>query len=251
MTRGMQLMVAAIVVAAVACGSDSISPLESVGTATKSAGTDTIGGSGGGNNNTVGLVITPSSVTLAVGWYAGLTVAMRDANGRLTPKRATLTSSNPAIVAVVGDTGVVQAKAVGTATITATADGQTAVATVTVTETPPPPPALPPVVSEFSIKIVAMGAIPGSDTARAERVAGATVKIQRTGGVTGDTLKTPIDAGTAVTDANGEVSFAKLPGGSYEIRITPPSGSPYDSGFLGFGPPRSTNFAVNVTLRRR
>jgi len=249
MKRWMHLMMAAAGAIAVACGSDSTSPLDDIASATKTSGTDSSGG--GGGNNTVGLVITPSNLTLAVGWYAGLNVALRDASGKLTPKRATLTSSNPSIVAVVGDTGVVQGKAVGTATITATADGATAVATVTVTAAPPPPTPTPPPVSEFSVKVVAMGLIPGSDTSRAERIAGATVKIQRVGGVTGDTLKTPIDAGSAVSDANGEVNFSKLPGGSYEIRIVPAAGSPYEPGFLGFGPPRLANFTVNVTLRRK
>jgi hypothetical protein len=256
MTRWMQLMVASAVVAAIACGSDSSSPLESISSATKTSGTDSSGGGGNnngnnGNNNTVGLVITPANMTLAVGWYGGFSVANRAANGALTPKRATFVSSNPAVVAVVGDTGVVQGKAVGTATITATVDGATVTATVTVTNAPPPPPPIPPAVSEFSVKIAALGAIPGADTSRAERVPGATVKITRVGGITGDTLKTPIDAGTAVTDANGEVSFSKLAGGSYEIRITPAAGSPYEPGFVGFGPPRSATIGINVTMRRK
>jgi hypothetical protein len=252
MKRWMRLTFVAAATVAVACGSDANTPIDPIAVATKTSGTDSSGGNNGGNSgtNTVGLVISPSSVTLAVGWYAGLTVAHRDASGKLTPKRATLTSSNPSIVAVVGDTGVIQAKAIGSATITATADGATAVATVTVTAAPPPPPPLPPVVSEFSMKVVALGRVPSADTARAERVPGATVTLRRVGGVSGDTLATPIDAGSATTDANGEASFAKLPGGSYEIRITPPAGSPYKEGFNGFGPPRLANFTVNVSLQR-
>jgi hypothetical protein len=253
MTRWTRLMIAAAAVVAVACGSDGSSPIESIASATKSGGTDSSGNTNGnnGNNsgtNTVGLVITPANLTLAVGWYGHLTVANRDANGALTPKRATLTSSNPAIVAVYGDTGVVQGKAVGTATITATADGATATATVVVTAAPPPPAPTPPPLAEFSMKVVALGRIPSADTTKAERIAGATVKLLRVGGVTGDTLKTPVDAGTAVTNANGEASFSKLAGGSYEIRITPPASSGYQAGFVGFGPPRTNDFTVNVSL---
>jgi hypothetical protein len=257
MKRWMHLMIAAAAAVGVACGSDSSAPIDPIAVATKTSGTDSSGNSGGGNtsgtsgNNTVGLVITPSSLTLAVGWSGNFTVATRDANGKLTPKRATLTSSNPSIVAIVGDTGLVHAKAVGSATVTATADGATAVASVTVTAAPPPAIPTPPAVSEFSVKIVAAGPIVGTDTSRIERIAGATVKLRRVGGISGDTLKTPIDAGSAVTDANGEVSFSTLPGGSYEVRITPAAGSPYDAGFMIFPPPRSANIGIMMVLRRK
>jgi hypothetical protein len=254
MTRWTQLMIAGAAALAVACGSDGSTPLEKIASATKTGGGDSSGTTNNGNNgnnsgtNTVGLVITPANLTLAVGWYGHLAVANRDANGTLTPKRATLTSSNPAVVAVFGDTGVVQGKSVGIATITATVDGATAAATVVVTAAPPPPAPIPPPLAEFSMKVVALGRIPAADTTKAERIAGATVKLLRVGGVTGDTLKTPIDAGNAVTNANGEVSFSKLAGGSYEVRIAPPASSGYQAGFVGFGPPRMDNFTINVSL---
>ena len=116
MKRWMHLMIVATAVGAVACGSDSLTSVDPGVVATKTSGTD----STGGNNNTTGLVISPANMTLAVGNYGGFVVAVRAANGALTPKRATLVSSNTAVLEVVSDTGVVRAKAVGSATVTAT-----------------------------------------------------------------------------------------------------------------------------------
>jgi len=262
MTRWVRLFVAGVAAVAIACGGELSSPIEDGSSATKGAngGTDSTGGTGGGggsggqtsNGPVVSVTLTPRTVTLGLGYYASLVATARDAAGVRVIKAVTWRSSNAALVAIASDTGVVHGKALGTATVYATVDGHTDSATVTVVPTPPPPPPPPPpAVAEFNMTVVALGPIPGTDTSRVERVAGATVTLMRRGGVSGDSLATPIAAGSAVTDARGEAKFTRLVGGTYSIVITPPAGSAYAETSSGIAPPRQSDISVNVTLRRR
>ena len=99
--------------------------------------------------------------------------------------------------------------------------------------------------------VTVVGQLAGADTSRTERVPGATIALQRVGGITGDTLTTPVNAGSAVADASGQAKFTKLAGGFYTIRVTPPSGSAYAAGSMEIGPPRETDINVSVKLQRR
>jgi hypothetical protein len=265
MTRWMQLMVAGAVVVAVACGSDVSAPVDGPPLATKgkSGGTDTSKGGGGNpggggqtsNGPVASVTLDPHSVSLPLGYYAALRATARDAAGVRVIKAASWRSSD-ASVAIASDTGVVYARALGTAKIYATVDGHTDSATVTVTPAPPPPPPPnPPTpvqgVAEFNMTVVAMGAISGTDTTHTERIAGASVTLMRIGGVSGDSLATPVSAGSAVTNANGEARFTRLAGGSYTIRVTPPASSAYAETLTGIGAPTLNDISVHVTLRRK
>lgn len=112
-----------------------------------------------------------------------------------------------------------------------------------------PPPPSP--VSSFDFTAQIRGSLAGADTSKSEIVPGATVKLVRRGGVKGDTLAAGIDAGTAVSDASGFVSFKGLTGGWYEVDITPPNGSPYGAMLTGFGPPVVSDVHTNFVLRKR
>lgn len=264
MKRWMHSMMAFVVVSAAACGSDVSSPIEletSTTRGTSSAGTDSSGGNTGGNtggktsNGPVASVeVLPATLSLPAGYYRGLVAIGRDAAGVVVANtRATWISSNSAIVAVVGDTGVIQAKAVGVAVVTATIDGKSAATTITVTQAPPPTstPNQPQPAVEFNMNVTVVGQLAGTDTSKTERVPGATVSLIRTGGIGGDTLASPVDAGSAVADANGQAKFAKLPGGFYTIRVTPPAGSVYTTGTMGIGRPSDADINVTVKVQRK
>ena len=264
MTRWVQLIVAGVAAVAIACGGDVASPLEEGGpSATKGTnkGTDSSGGNGNGGNGgqtsngpVTSVTLSPRTLNLPVGYYSGLVATARDAQGARVVKPVAWRSSNTAVVSIASDTGVVRGISVGTAKIYATVDGHTDSATVTVVPTPPPPPPPPPpaaAVAEFNMVVVAFGRIPGADTSSTERIAGATVTLTRRGTAAGDSLATPVDAGSAVTDSRGEAKFTKLTGGTYSIRITPPAGSPYAETMSGIAPPRQADITVHVTMQRR
>jgi hypothetical protein len=198
--------------------------------------------------------VTIDSPTVAViipaGFLARFRATARNAGGHIVARPISWRSSDTA-VAIASDTGVVFAVAVGTAKIYASVDGFTDSATVTVIPAPPPPPPPPGPVAEFNMTVVAIGPIPGTDTSQTERVAGATVTLMRIGGISGDTLTTPVDAGSAITNANGEARFFQLVGGSYSIRVTPPATSAYAETLTGIGPPTLNDISVYVTLRRK
>jgi hypothetical protein len=259
MKRWMQLMAAGAVAVAVACGSDVSSPVDGVPSTTKGpgGGPDSAGGGnngrGGGGNGPVASVTIDSptvAVIIPAGFLARFHATARNAGGHIVAKPISWRSSDTT-VAIATDTGVVFAVAVGTAKIYASVDGHADSATVTVIPAPPPPPPPPGPVAEFNMTVVAMGAIPGTDTSRTERIAGATVTLMRIGGISGDTLTTPVNAGSAVTDANGEARFIKLVGGSYSIRVTPPATSAFAETLTGIGPPTLNDITVHVTLQRK
>jgi hypothetical protein len=264
MTRWVQLIMAGVAAVAIACGGDVSSPLEGGPSATKGTnkGTDSTGGNGGNGGNggqtsngpVTSVTLSPRTLSLPVGYYSGLVATARDAQGARVVKPVAWRSSNAAVVSIASDTGVVRGISIGTAKIYATVDGHTDSATVTVVPTPPPPPPPPPpaaAVAEFNMVVVAMGPIQGADTSRVERVAGATITLTRRGTAAGDSLATPVEAGSAVADSRGEAKFTKLTGGTYSIRITPPAGSPYAETMSGIAPPRQSDITVNVTMQRR
>lgn len=246
------------VAGALACGSDT--PTESTSQATRSAaaagGTDTTGTSSNPTPTSTGPVasvtLTPAQLSVAKGNYAGLTVNAYDAKGvRVAGKRATWVSSNVNVVAL-GDTGgVVFGKDLGNAVVTATIDGISATSSVTVVAAPPPPPPPQPPVASFSLRVKVAGFLGDSTLNRTDPVAGATVKLKRVGGISGDSLTAPIDAGTATTDAAGQADFANLPGGTYSVEVSPPAGSPYRPLYGMIAPPRESKVQLVFNLSRR
>ena len=257
------LLVGGMIAGIIGCGSDSAGPTltgvpaatrgTTPGTDTTRTGTDTSHTGPGTTSNgpIASFAIVPHVLVLPMGYYGSLAVSALDAKGIRVAAKITWRSSNAA-VAIASDTGVVYGKALGTATVYASVDGFIDSATVTVIPTPATPttPTAPAPVSQFSLKVVALGAIVGADTSHAERVAGAAVTIVRTGGISGDTLATPETLGTGTTDANGEAKFTQLPGGFYTIRVVPPIGSPYTASQTSIIPPRYADIFVTVTMRR-
>jgi hypothetical protein len=187
---------------------------------------------------------------IPLGYYMELGLIALDAKGAQVSTKAATWRSADANIVIASDTGVIYGKALGTTKVFATIQGHTDSATVTVVPSLPTQPP-PPVVASFDLNAVIRGMLPGSDTSKAEPIAGAVVRLSRVGGVTGDTLSQPIDAGSAVADANGAVSFTSLPGGSYAVNITPPAGSPYAALTTGFAPPRTSPMQLQFKLSRK
>jgi len=242
-----------------ACGSDS----GSVGpTAEKTQQLTNGTGTGGTDSSTnhsnptsngpvVRVVVAPSLFTTSVGNWFGLMATGYDAAGvRVANTKATWRSSDANII-VVSDTGVFYAKAMGTAKAYGTINGIADSAFVTVGAQQQQGGQLPPTVASFDLSFTVRGAVVGSDTSRTVPVAGASVTLSRIGGVTGDTLATPIAAGSGQSDANGVVKFTGLAGGSYSLTIVPPPGSGYLSVKSGFGPPRGTPLNMLYVLFRQ
>ena len=104
-----------------------------------SGGTGTGGGdpsTGGTEVNVTGVSVSPTSKTLYVGGTQQLTATVSPSDA--SNKAVTWKSGNTS-VATVSDTGLVTAKATGTATITVTTvdGGKTATSTITVVANPP------------------------------------------------------------------------------------------------------------------
>jgi hypothetical protein len=251
--RILPLALACGAVAAVACSDDTggVSPIPQT---SKQNGT---GGNGPdtshpptpptSNGPVVSVRITPAQALISVGYYATLGAVGLDANGAAVLTKPATWRSADANIVVASDTGIIYGKAIGTAKVYATIDGHTDSATVTVVSAPPvqtPPPA----VASFDLGAVVVGTPVGPDTTKTEPIAGAVVKLSRIGTVTGDTLSQAIDAGSAVTDANGAVSFKSLPGGAYAVNIAPPAGSPYGVIMTGFAPPRTNALQLRFKL---
>jgi len=81
------------------------------------------------------------------------------------------------------------------------------------------------------------GAISGSvrgDSATGTPINGATVEVLKAGTALNDTASANV-VRTGVTDASGNYSLAFVPPGTYVVRATPPSGSPYKPALLSGG----------------
>lgn len=254
-TRSLHLVLLCGAFVAVACSDpNATGPLADAAKQTGSGGgSDTSTSPPPTSNGPVASVrVTPQQLTVAVGATVFVSAVALDANGvRVLTQPATWRSGDANVVAV-SDTGALYGKAIGTTKVYATIDGHTDSATVTVTTAlPSQPPSPSPAVASFDLDAVVLGIVPGgADTTKTEAVPGATVKLARIGTVSGDTLSQAIDAGSAVADANGAVSFKGLAGGSYSVIITPPSGSPYQPVTTGFGPPRSSTVKLQFKLFR-
>lgn len=243
------------IIVATACSGDRSPVSPQVRSSVNAGRTDTSSNSPGSSPTPAGPVasvqVLPQQATITVGGYFTFSARPLDAKGALVANTvATWTSSNSAIV-IPSDTGLVYGKALGTAKVYAAIDGRIDSATVTVVAAPTPPPPPPPAVSSFDLQVMVGGRVPGADTSHVAPIAGAVVKVTRTGGMTGDTLTTSVDAGSATTDATGAVIFKGLTGGSYSVDVTPPAGSSYAAARLGFAPPRTTTLAIDVALQPR
>ena len=256
----LQFVLAAVAAAIVtACSGDAATtsidgPQTIAATTPASRGNDTSASSPGTSNGAVASVtITPHALTLGLGRFSTPTIAAYDAKGVVVTGKAATWRSADASIAITSDTGLVYARALGTTKVYGSIDGHTDSMTVTVVDAPatnpPPPPA--PGVASFDLAITVNGAVlSGADTSGFVHVAGATVKLTRVGGITGDTLSTSIPAGSATTDANGNVSFKSLVGGSYTVEITPPSGSGYAAITSGIYRPTTSDVHMTFTLSK-
>lgn len=241
------------IIVAMACSGDRSPVSPQVRSAVNAGKADTSSNSPGSSSTSAGAVasvqVFPQQATITVGGYFTFSARPLDAKGALVANTvATWTSSNSAIV-IPSDTGLVYGKSLGTAKVYAAIDGHVDSATVTVVAAPTPPPPPPPAVSSFDLQVMVGRRVPGADTSHVAPIAGVAVKLTRTGGVTGDTLATSVDAGSATTDAAGVARFKGLTGGSYSVDVTPPAGSSYAAAHLGFAPPRSTTLAIDVALQ--
>lgn len=148
-------LAAAVVVTAMACGSDTVaSPGTAVSgtTGASGGGNDSTGtspgdtsnhGSPGGNHRYPWLTITPEAAAVQVHNYLALHATVYDTNG--TPVSAKISwRSSDEHIATVSDTGLVHGVGLGVVTIFASADGINDSAVVAVVDTavasPPPPP---------------------------------------------------------------------------------------------------------------
>jgi len=82
------------------------------------------------------VTVSPTSPSLQTGQTGQLTATPRDANGNPLSGRVVTWSSSDTTIAKVSGSGLVTARAGGTATVTATSEGQSGAATVTVTFVP-------------------------------------------------------------------------------------------------------------------
>jgi trimeric autotransporter adhesin len=126
--------------------SDAIATVSATGSVTgKALGTATITATAEGKSGTATVVvtnipvasvtITPLAGALTVGDTKTLTpITKDDAGNVLTGRAVTWTSSDPAVASIIPNTGVLTAKAPGTATITASSEGKTGTLLVTVAE---------------------------------------------------------------------------------------------------------------------
>lgn len=147
-------LAAAAVVAAMACGSDSVASPEKAVLGTSGGnggGTDSTGtspgdtsahGSPGGNHRYPWLTITPEAASVQINNYLALHATVYDTNGTPLSAKVAWRSSNEHI-ATVGDTGLVHGVGLGVVTIFASANGINDSAVVAVVDTavasPPPP----------------------------------------------------------------------------------------------------------------
>jgi hypothetical protein len=241
---------------AVACGDtqqNSHLPSDPLAGISPSGATDSSNTPPTSNGPVASVSVSPHEMMLPKGWSREVLATALDANGGQVAKKASWRSGDVNIVTV-GDSGVVFGKALGTTKVYGTVDGFTDSATVTVIDAPPqsnPPPATPGV-AQFDYTVIVSGSLgAGMDTTKSELVAGVTVTLTRIGGVNGDTLATPVAAGSAVTDANGVASFRSLAGGSYAIDLVPPASSPYAATRTGIGPPHVTDVRSGFILLRK
>jgi hypothetical protein len=255
--KTLQLLGAVCAVVAIAACGDSGSPTSapSPSAVTQATpGSDTSANPPVTSNGPVAnVVVAPHSLTLGLGHYFTMSIFSFDAKGvRVMGKLASWRSAD-ASIAVTSDTGLVYGKALGTTKVYGTVDGHTDSVNVTVVNSPapPPPPSPTPGVASFDLTVIVSGAVlTGTDTTHVVRIPGATVKLTRVGGINGDTLSTSIPAGSGTTDANGNVSFKSLTGGSYTVDINPPTGSPYAPIKSGFYRPTTTDVHMSFTLQK-
>jgi hypothetical protein len=230
-----------LAIAAAACG-DQGSPTPPVPPA---APLNNTGGQGGnGSNGTptgnTTFAIMPRALALFPGTYGQLLII--DASGKIVTRGATLRSSDPN-VAVVSDTGVVYGKSIGSAVIFVTFGGVQDSAQVIVLN---PTNNTVAAVSSFNLSLTVLGTTSPSDTLPQSPVAGATVAVTRTMTYKGDTLKTPDPAVVMTTNAQGLARFENLPGGAYNVAVTPPAGSPYLPTRGAFLPPTVNELSATL-----
>ena len=168
-----------------------------------------------------GVTLTVHALSVRLGGIAQLLALPRDANGVWIPgKHVTYTSNNPSIVTA-ADSGILFAKALGTAWVYASVDGKSDSASITVI---PGPDTL---VTGYNLTLKIVGGISGADSSHIQVVPGATVTLTRYADVHGDSTSGVLQVGMALTDSAGTVSFRNVPNGYVGVVIVPPASSPY------------------------
>jgi uncharacterized protein YjdB len=100
------------------------------------------------------VIVSPATVTLAIGGSATLSAQVLDQSGQPINGRTVTWRSSDDAIALVTSSGVVTAMAAGTATVTATSGSASGQAAITVNApTPPPPPPPPPPTTAASVTL--------------------------------------------------------------------------------------------------
>ena len=157
------------------------------------------------------VAVSPTPITLAVGTTAALTATPKSAVGAELSGRAVSWSSTDESVAFVAPTGLVTARAAGTATIRATSEGRTGTATIEVLA---PVPA-PPVVTLVDLDVATLTLDEG-----AQRVLVATPRDANGAAIPGLGMTwTSSDPTVALVDAVGKVTAVRAGVTDITVRV--------------------------------
>ena len=193
----------------------------------------------------VSVALLPDTLTLRVGYVAGITARALNAQHQIVGGETVVWSTSDASIATVRDTGLVAGIGVGMANITATIDGISATARVTV---------LPryTAVSLFDIAGTVLGVESGQDTTHVVPVAGAAVSVFRVAPAdssgAGSYPSNDLVA-TVTADASGHFSVNALSAAWYRISVAAPSGSGYQNAETLIAPPDRALVSISVLLR--
>lgn len=210
------------------------------------------GSSAAGGTSATGIVsgvtMTPHEMGLTVGNYGHPVPTAHDGAGAtVTGKKITWHSSDASIVEAVGDTGLVRAKAVGSAYVSATIEGKSDSVRINVSAAAPPATSA---AASFSLALTTYGRLAGTDTTQYQPVGGIVVTLSRIRSVTGAAVDPAVLVATLTSDAGGHASIASVPGGAYRFTATPPAGSPYAALTTTLDAPSTASVNYSMVLRR-
>ena len=219
--------------------------------------------------DSIGVTVSRSTI-LAPGATATLTAYRLSNNSAPTPIAGVVWESADTKIATVAN-GVVTAVAVGIAPIRARIEGRWLQVFITVTADGQPPkrvptdtagtrppsdtagrgPATPPTyVGEFTLSGRVFDATPGPDSATFKPIAGVTLKLVAVTD-SGRSITPERVVGTATTNASGQFTLPKAPGGWYRLDVTPPEGSGYRFSSVLVSRPVRAELRYDLGLRKQ